>query len=86
MFDPNKYDNTANQANSNADSFQARRTKVIEGLQKIAPLILKECEMLEEYVKNNPNSKAADPFKEKLDGWSRILNGINIVKEKYKVK
>jgi hypothetical protein len=84
MFDPNKYDNT-NSQDKKSGNFMDKRTQIIKYLSDLSPVIIKECEMLESYIKNNPESKAVGPFSEKLDGWSRILNGLNILKDKYEV-
>ncbi len=85
MFDPNKYDNTdAPKNNKNkVGDFIEKREKIIRFLNDIKPIILAECESLEKYVEKNPNSDAVKPFKKKLDGWSRILNGTDIVTEMY---
>ena len=84
MFDPNKYDNT-NSQDKKSENFMDKRTQIIKYLSDLSPIIIKECEMLESYIKNNPESKAVGPFNEKLDGWSRILNGLKILKDKYEV-
>lgn len=87
MFDPSKYDTTDSQ-NENGGKllFSEKIANVIKYLQSVRPLIIKECEIMESYIEKNPGSKAEVPFKEKLGGWSRILNGMDIVKEKYEVE
>ena len=85
MFDPNKYDDTDSQNNKPKKLFSEKVVDVIKYLQSVRPLIVKECEIMDSYVEKNPESKAVMPFNEKLAGWSRILNGLDIVKEKYEV-
>ena len=86
MFDPNKYDDTDSQAGNGKKLFSEKIIEEIKNLQKAMPLIMKECELLEDYVDKNPNVSTADHFREKLSGWSRIINGLAIVKNKYNVK
>ena len=87
MFDLNKYDNSNDQSynnsNDNSNEFIAKRQRMIKWFGDARPLIIKECESLEEYLKRSPNGKAAGPFREKLEGWSKMLNGMDIITRKY---
>lgn len=86
MFDPNKYDNndTSNGvSNDKANKFIARRANLIKNLENSKSLIIKECESLESYLHKTPEGNAANPFREKLGGWSKILNGIDIISRMY---
>ena len=86
MFDPDKYDNTNSQNNTGNEkpgSFIAKRYDIIDYLNRMKPIIESECTSLENQIKKNPTSKAVSPFNEKLDGWSRILNGLKIVNKMY---
>lgn len=85
MFDPKKYDktNVQNNTGTKINSFIEARNKIIEDLNLMKPAIIKECQDMENYIAKNPDSKAVSPFEEKLDGWSRILNGIEIVTRMY---
>ena len=87
MFNPNKYDkssaDTGNQEVS-GESFIAKRDKVIKWLNDARSLMIKECEFMENRIEANPEGKFAGPFKEKLEGWSKIINGIDIVNRMYK--
>ena len=88
MFDPNKYDNTDSQKSESSSSktFPEKIIQIIEGLQKVRPLIFRECESMEAHIQKNPNTNAKEPFEKKLGGWSRILNGLAIVEDMYGVK
>lgn len=89
MFDPNKYDNTnsteSNNSKNRLDEFIEKREKIIKYLKDIKPIILAECKSLDKQVEKNPESDGAKAFKKKLDGWSRILNGTDIVVKMYEV-
>ena len=85
MFDPNKYDDTDSQNGKSKKLFSEKIVDIIKYLQSVRPLITKECEIMDSYIEKNPEAKAVLPFSEKLSGWSRILNGLDIVKDKYEV-
>lgn len=85
-FDPNKYDRTESKGNFVENGFYDKRTRMIESFSKIIPIIKKECKSLESFIEKNPGHKAVSPFEEKLDGWSRILNGISIIQKMYTEK
>lgn len=85
MYNPNKYDNTNSPKNnkSKAGDFIEKRNKIIKFLNDVKPIILAECESMDKYIENNPEGSAVEPFTKKLDGWSRILNGTDILTEMY---
>ena len=87
MFDPNKYDNNDSDkgvvVNDNANEFIAQRARLIKNLENSKSLIIKECESLERYLHRTPEGNAANPFREKLGGWSKILNGIDVISKMY---
>ena len=87
MFDPNKYDNASNYRDDNenkyVNDFIVKRNSVIKFLKDYKNIMIKECESMENYIDKNPNGKAVGPFTEKLEGWAKIINGINIISEKY---
>lgn len=65
--------------------FSEKIADIIRYLNSVKPLINKECQIMEDYIKNHPNSKAEGPFKEKNRGWEKILIGLDIVKDMYEV-
>ena len=95
MFNPNKYDtnnignsgaDTNSEANNRTEEFIAKREKMLKWLGEARPLMVKECEIMEKYIENNPSSKAAGPFLKKIQGWSKIINGIDVVTQMYNSK
>ena len=85
MFDPKKYDDDDSKDNKPKKLFSEKIEDIIKYLKSVKPLIDKECQSMEDYIKNHPGSKAEAPFTEKITGWSKILIGLDIVKEKYEV-
>jgi hypothetical protein len=90
MFDPNKYDTDDvqtidNNSLNDTNDFIEERNSLIAYLKDKKQVILKECAMMEAYIKKNPNSNAAKHFEEKLKGWSKILVGLDIVINKYNI-
>lgn len=85
MFDPKKYDDDNSKDNKPKKLFSEKIEDIIKYLNGVRPLISKECQSMEDYINSHPNSKAEGPFNEKIKGWSKILIGLDIVKEKYEV-
>ena len=83
MFDPNKYDKSNSGSSSEKETFIDKRAKIITYLLDMRSLIIKECEFLEQGIAEDPNSPKASAFKEKLDGWSRLINGSDILNKMY---
>ena len=88
MFDPKKYvdaDAEKQEVKSNKlSTFIEKRNEIIDYLNNVKPLILKECASMEKTLENNPNHPAKPHFEEKIKGWSNILVGLEIVTHKYK--
>lgn len=91
MFDPKKYVNDnandsveENKETSSVESFIEKRVEIIDYLNSVKPLILKECASMEKSIAKDPEGKFVEHFKEKATGWSHILIGLEIVTRKYK--
>ena len=87
MSDPKKYDKDNNIETGNETDFTqdliAKRLKLIRQIADAVPLMMKECESLESYINKYPDSNASGPFKEKITGWSKVINGVGILERMY---
>ena len=86
MFDPNKYDRNGSETHVqelSGESFIAKRDKVLKYLKDARSLMIKECEFMENRIKSNPEGKFVGPFEEKLEGLSKVINGIDILDRMY---
>ena len=87
MFDPRKYDtdnsNKVSNETGSAQDIIAKRIKFIRQMVDNVPLMLKECESLENHINKFPDSNASGPFREKIVGWSKVINGVNILERMY---
>lgn len=84
MYNPDKYDNTSKGMKTKKhDDFKDKREELIRHILSFRNLIFKECESLDSYIEKHPDGKAVEPFTKKLDGWSRVLNGVDILKRMY---